>query len=408
MFENLPEVKVMRDPIHEYIHVEKKVIWDCIDSPEFQRLRRIHQLGPAMYVYHSAEHSRFSHSLGVYEITRRMIKEVIHQENLDEFDQVSLMCAALLHDIGHGPYSHSFEALSHIQHEEFTVSLIQSNSTLHEILKSAHPDLPQAIVEILEHTHHHPLLSQVISGQLDADRMDYLLRDAYFSGTSYGKFDLERMLRTMRIVDNKLVVKASGVHTVEDYIIARYHMYWQVYYHPISRSVEALLLSFFKRLRVMYHNHELDNSLLAFHPFINGRPISNEDFLMMDESSFQHLLKEASKHPDKILSDFAYRLLNRNLFGFVDVIDKEHIQQVKDKIQNAGYDIEYYFLLSAAMQIPYFPYAIKEKSMIWIVDENNELQELSQASALVKAITLGKEKEDNKMFFPKELVWNIL
>ncbi len=404
MFKNLPEVKVMRDPIHEYIHVEKQVIWECIDSPEFQRLRRIHQLGPAMYVYHSAEHSRFSHSLGVYEITRRMIKEVIHEENLDEFDQVSLMCAALLHDIGHGPYSHSFEALSHINHEQFTLALIKSDSVLHDILANTHPELPQAIIDILQHNHRIGLLSQIISGQLDADRMDYLLRDAYFSGTSYGKFDLERMLRTMRVVDDRLVVKASGVHTIEDYIIARYHMYWQVYYHPISRSVEALLLSFFKRLRVLYHQNKLKDKLIAFHPFINGEPISNKDFLLMDESSFQHLLKQAYTHEDKILSDFANRLLNRVLFGFVDVLDNEHVQKTKEKVQNAGYDLEYYFLLSAAMQTPYFPYALKEKSMIWIVDENNKLQELSQASTLVKAITLGKEKEDNKMFFPKELV----
>lgn len=404
MFKNLPEVKVMRDPIHEYIHVEKQVVWECIDSPEFQRLRRIHQLGPAMYVYHSAEHSRFSHSLGVYEITRRMIKEVIHEENIDEFDQVSLMCAALLHDIGHGPYSHSFEALSHINHEEFTLALIRSDSVLHDILVKAHPKLPQAICDILQHNHHNGLLSQVISGQLDADRMDYLLRDAYFSGTSYGKFDLERMLRTMRVVNDKLVVKASGVHTIEDYIIARYHMYWQVYYHPISRSVEALLLSFFKRLRVLYQQNELKDSLIAFHPFINGNPISNKDFLLMDESSFQHLLKQAYIYDDKILSDFANRLLNRVLFGFEDVIDNDHVQKTKEKVLKAGYDLEYYFLLSAAMQTPYFPYALKEKSMIWIVDENNKLQELSQASTLVKAITLGKEKEDNKMFFPKELV----
>lgn len=404
MFKNLPEVKVMRDPIHEYIHVEKQVVWECIDSPEFQRLRRIHQLGPAMYVYHSAEHSRFSHSLGVYEITRRMIKEVIHEENLDEFDQVSLMCAALLHDIGHGPYSHSFEALSHINHEQFTLALIRSDSVLHDILAKAHPKLPQAICDILQHNHQNGLLSQVISGQLDADRMDYLLRDAYFSGTSYGKFDLERMLRTMRVVDDKLVVKASGVHTIEDYIIARYHMYWQVYYHPISRSVEALLLSFFKRLRVLYQQNKLEDSLIAFHPFINGKPISNKDFLLMDESSFQHLLKQAYIHDDKILSDFANRLLNRVLFGFEDVIDNDHVQKTKEKVQKAGYDLEYYFLLSAAMQTPYYPYALKEKSMIWIVDENNKLQELSQASTLVKAITLGKEKEDNKMFFPKELV----
>ena len=400
----MQEVKVMRDPIHEYIHVEKQVIWDCINSPEFQRLRRIHQLGPAMFVYHSAEHSRFSHSLGVYEITRRIIKEVILEENINEFDQVSLLCAALLHDIGHGPFSHSFEALSSIDHEQFTISLIRSNSTLHEILAAAHSELPQHIIRILNHTHKNTLLSQVISSQLDADRMDYLLRDAYFSGTSYGNFDLERMLRTMRIVDQKLVVKHSGVHTIEDYIIARYHMYWQVYYHPISRSVEVLLMGLFKRLKVLFNKHQLENEFVEFHPFLNNMPISNNDFLMMDEATFMHALKKMSNHHDLILSDFAQRILNRRLFGFIDVLNKKQIEETRNKVIDAGYDIDYYFVVGLATQTPYYPYALKEKSMIWIVDANQQLQELSQASTLVKAITLGKEKEDNKMFLPKELL----
>jgi HD superfamily phosphohydrolase len=405
MFESLSETKVMRDPIHEYIHVDKKVIWDCINSPEFQRLRRIHQLGPAMYVYHSAEHSRFSHSLGVYEITRRMIDEVIQPQNLSEFDRVSVMCAALLHDLGHGPFSHSFETLSNIQHEAFTVALIQSDSTIYTILKQAHPDLPQSVIDIIMHNHSNPLLPQLVSGQLDADRMDYLLRDAYFSGTSYGKFDLERMLRTMRVVGDKLVIKQSGVHTVEDYIMARYHMYWQVYYHPVSRSVEAILHGYFKRLKYLYNQDPLSlKGLEFFIPFLNKQPISNQDFLALDEPSFIHMLKFSMKHSDTILSDLADRLVNRRLFEYVDVEDEDHVAKIKVRIKSLGYDPEYYLFFASSSQTPYYPYALKEKSMIWIVNQKMELNELSQASTIVKAITLGKEKEENKMFFPKECV----
>lgn len=403
MFESLPEVKVMRDPIHEYIHVDKKVIWDCINSPEFQRLRRIHQLGPAMYVYHSAEHSRFSHSLGVYEITRRMIEEVIPKENLSEFDRMSVMCAALLHDLGHGPFSHSFEQLSRVSHEEFTVAIIGSDSEIFNILSKAHRDLPQAVIDIIMYEYKNPLLTQIISSQLDADRMDYLLRDAYFSGTSYGKFDLERLLRTMRVVDNKLVIKRSGVHTVEDYIMARYHMYWQVYYHPVSRSVEALLYGFFKRLKYLYHE-EADSleGLEIMIPFLKGQYVSNQEFFMMDEASFLHILKLAMKHPDSILSDFADRIINRKLFEYVDVKSEAQVELIKQKIQAKGYDTDYYLYFENLSQIPYYPYAIKEKSLIWIVDEDNNLMELSSASNIVRAITIGKEKEENKLFFPKE------
>ncbi len=404
MFISLPEVKVMRDPIHEYIHIDKQVIWDCINCDEFQRLRRIHQLGPAMYVYHTAEHSRFSHSLGVYEITRRMIKEIKGISNINEFDQLSLLCAALLHDIGHGPFSHSFEQLSGINHESFTIQLIQSNSKLHSILKDAHPELPQAIIDIIMHTHPNPLLSQIISGQLDADRMDYLLRDAYFSGTSYGKFDLERLLRTMRVVDDKLVVKASGVHSIEDYIMARYHMYWQVYYHPVSRSFEAILSSFFKRLRVLYQqDQESISELPAFIPFLNNRSVSNQNFLDMDEPTFMVGLKKACQHRDMILRDFARRILQRDLFGYEDVKDDAHADQMIQKIKKAGYDPDYYFAKGSASQTPYHPYHFKQQSIIWIVNEENVLMELSEASVIVKAITQGKEKEDIKMFFPKEL-----
>lgn len=404
MFVSLPEVKVMRDPIHEYIHIDKQIIWDCINSSEFQRLRRIHQLGPAMYVYHTAEHSRFSHSLGVYEITRRMINEVKGISQMDEFDQISLLCAALLHDIGHGPFSHSFEQLSGISHESFTIQIIQSNSKLHEILSDAHPELPQAIIDIILHTHSNPLLSQIISGQLDADRMDYLLRDAYFSGTSYGKFDLERLLRTMRVVDEKLVVKLSGVHSIEDYIMARYHMYWQVYYHPVSRSFEAILSAFFKRLRFLYHqNTENLADLLEFTPFLNNQPISNQDFLEMDEATFIVAVKKAQQHQDMILKDFARRILQRDLFGFDDMRDEAHANQMLNRIEKAGYDPDYYFAKGSASQTPYHPYHFKQQSIIWIINEDNQLMELSEASVIVKAITQGKEKEDIKMFFPKEL-----
>ena len=134
MFKFLPQTKVMRDPIHEYIHIDLEIIYECINSEVFQRLRRIHQLGPTMFVYHTAEHSRFSHSLGVYEIARRMIDEVVGlKDELNDFDQVALLCAALLHDIGHGPYSHTFEQLSNVHHEQLTVQLLSSGS-LHQCL----------------------------------------------------------------------------------------------------------------------------------------------------------------------------------------------------------------------------------------------------------------------------------
>ena len=236
------EVKVMRDPIHGYIHVDEQVIWDCINAKEFQRLRRIHQLGGDFQVYHTAEHTRFSHSLGVYEIVRRMVGEIPHlKESLNEYEKVTAMLAGLLHDIGHGPFSHAFEGISALKHEEYTVKIILENSEIHHILEAVDPNLPKDVASIITYQHPKECMNQLVSGQLDADRMDYLLRDAYFTGTSYGNFDLERILRTIRMVDGRIVVKESGIHSVEDYIMARYHMYWQVYLHPVARSYEAFV-----------------------------------------------------------------------------------------------------------------------------------------------------------------------
>ena len=241
MFAPTDEEKVLRDPVHGYIHVRLQVIWNVINSSWFQRLRRIRQLGGAFMVYHCAEHSRFEHSLGVYELVRRMVTEVTDiSEALDEREKVTVMLAALLHDVGHGPYSHAFEGVTDTSHEEFTCRIIEENTEITSILENCAEGLSKDVADVIRHKSRNPLLVQLISSQLDADRFDYLLRDAYFTGAKYGEYDLERILRVMRVTEgNQLVVKESGVYAVENYIMARYHMYWQVYYHPVARSYEC-------------------------------------------------------------------------------------------------------------------------------------------------------------------------
>ncbi|MHC1735041.1 MAG: HD domain-containing protein [Erysipelotrichaceae bacterium] len=404
MFAKLDEVKVLRDPIHEYIHIEYQVVWDCLNAREFQRLRRIHQLGATYQVYHSAEHSRFSHSLGVYEIVRRMTLEIEDlKEALSEQDRIDVLLAGMLHDIGHGPFSHSFEAILDFNHEKMGAMILLGNSEIHNVLIKHDPELPARIVSILKHTHTNPILNQVVSGQLDADRMDYLLRDAYFTGTSYGTFDLERVLRTLRVHEDKLVVKESGVHTIEDYIMARYHMYWQVYYHPVSRSYEMILIRFFKRLAELAKSdlslqHRFEMLAPLFH---TGYPTLEEHFVL-DESACQYAFTLAKREEDTILSDLGRRLLDRKLFEYKDVEDQSQIDRQRQRVIDAGYDPEYYFALDFAKQRPYTPYQEKENSLIWILNPKSEIKELSQASVLVAAIVRGENKTDEKMYFPKE------
>ena len=153
MFEKTNEIKVLRDPIHGYIHIEYQVVWDCLNAKEFQRLHRIHQLGGDFQVYHTAEHSRFAHSLGVYEIVRRMVTENQSiSDSLCEFEKIQILCAALLHDIGHGPFSHLFEKISHKAHEKMSIEIITSSETeINQALVRCNPSLPELIADILNH-----------------------------------------------------------------------------------------------------------------------------------------------------------------------------------------------------------------------------------------------------------------
>ena len=334
------ETKVLRDPIHGYIHVDLKVVWDCINAKEMQRLRRIHQLGGDFQVYHTAEHSRFSHSLGVYEIVRRMVYEIDQlREVLSDYEKAVVMLAGLLHDIGHGPFSHAFEGISTYKHEEYTVKIIMENSEIHQILAACDARLPEDVASIIQYRHAKECMNQLVSGQLDADRMDYLLRDAYFTGTSYGKFDLERILRTIRVKNGRIVVKASGIHSVEDYIMARYHMYWQVYLHPVARSYETLLSILFRRMKEVYALHpEYLSDVKMFHPFLCGADAGIDALYRLDESAALYGFSELVTCRDEILRDISYRLLNRKLFEYVTLKNPEDLERIQLHVQALGYD----------------------------------------------------------------------
>ncbi len=401
---NLFVVNVLRDPVHGYIHIENSVIWDCVNSKEFQRLRRIKQLGSSFVVYHTAEHSRFTHSLGVYEIVRRMCNEVKDiRDTLNEEEKITVMLAGLLHDIGHGPFSHTFESLCDINHEIFSARIIEEDSEVHRILESYKKGLSKNVSSIINHTHKNPILSQMISGQLDADRMDYLLRDAYFTGTKYGEFDLERILRTLRVKDNMLVVKYSGVHSIEDYIMARYHMYWQVYYHPVARSFECVVSALFDRMRdLLAKDEKALDGLEVFDAFLLNKNPSIYDHFLLDENTCYYGFQRLMKHNDPIISDLAKRIINRDLFDYIDLSSKAVEEGIIKKVKENGFDPKYYVRKDTVRQRPYKPF-IGEGQSIWLLMEDNQVIELSNGSNIVSSITKGKNRNDNKIFYPKGL-----
>lgn len=405
MFERTEEVKVMRDPIHGYIHVHYKVIWDCINAREFQRLRRIHQLGGDFQVYHTAEHTRFSHSLGVYEIVRRMVEEIEElSRSLSEYEKCAAMLAGLLHDLGHGPFSHAFEAVSDCHHEQFTQRILLEDSEIHRILSAADVRLPQDVADIIGYRYKNDLLNQLVSGQLDADRMDYLLRDAYFTGTSYGTFDMERILRTIRIQDAHLAVKESGIHSVEDYIMARYHMYWQVYLHPVARSYEIMIALLFERMKTLWKQKpSFFAGLEMFTPFLSGERVAIEALFRLDEAAALYGFALLTQRSDPILRDLAARVLDRRLFAYTQE-EADTYAKICPIAKANGYDPQYYVHRDHVTQKPYSPYKGRQGThVIWIVDEQGTLSELSEKSAIVSALVDAKVKEQHLVYYPAEL-----
>lgn len=421
--ELLAREKVFRDPVHDYIHVQHKVIMDLINSREMQRLRRIKQTGASLFTFHGAEHSRFSHSLGVYEIARRICDKFVRNypskvegDGLwDDSERLVVLCAALLHDIGHGPYSHTFEKIFNTSHEQLTIDIILSEKTqVHQILAGVGADFPQAVASVIQKTYPNPQVVQLISSQIDADRMDYLLRDAYFTGVNYGTFDLTRILRVIRPYKDGIAFNMSGMHAVEDYIVSRYQMYMQVYFHPVSRGMEVILNRLLKRAAECYHSptHPLHHTASFLVPFFENN-WTLEDYLRLDDgvlsTYFNHWLYE----DDPILSDLADRFINRKPFKSVAYdpdVDQETIRLMINEIEAVGYNPDYYAAINNSYDLPYDfyrPNAVKSRTQIELMDRNDQLVELSTVSTIVSAIA-GRVRGDERLYFPREMLANDL
>src|SRR4051794_11529326 len=281
-----------------------------IDTREFQRLRRIKQLGLGLYTYQGAEHSRFTHSLGALHLMTRILDRLGERSEIDLADRAAARAAALLHDVGHGPFSHAMENVLGVHHERWTVLAVTSELTgLGEALRAYSTELPERVGAIIEGTFKPAALAQLVSSQLDVDRMDYLLRDSLMTGAKYGIYDLEWIINALQVDQGgeRIYVAARGLHAVEEYLQARYYMFRQVYFHRTLRSAEAVLRSALRRaLSLLEAGEEVwCASGTAFEKVLRRQPLTLEEHLEMDDSDVIFHIKQWQRADDPVLRDLS-------------------------------------------------------------------------------------------------------
>lgn len=351
---------IFRDPIHGHVSVTDPTVLALIETPEFQRLRRIRQLGTSFISYPGAEHTRFAHSLGVYHLMSRALKHLRDRGaiNLDQDSFVMATCAALLHDIGHGPFSHLFEKLLGTHHERWVETVIVSpESQVHRVLMERNPAWPGQIASLIKGTYAGPrLIQDLLASQLDVDRMDYLLRDSFMCGVPYGQFDLERLIHTLTIHSGdegaRVVVSEKGQHAAEEFLLARYFMYWNVYFHKATRAAEAVLEGLLKRAVDLVRAGDgapLLHIPPSVVPILQGEALTLTQYLALDETDVMAAIKSWTTATDPVLADLAQRFVNRRLLkgiridGMVERVE-ERRGALLQAIQRAGYDHPEYYL----------------------------------------------------------------
>ncbi|MCC5932742.1 MAG: HD domain-containing protein [Candidatus Cyclonatronum sp.] len=311
--------KVFTDPIHGFVHVPKGQTLRLLDHPYVQRLRRIRQLGLAYTVFPGAEHSRFSHALGAVGLMLKMLTTLRDKNTTINNQEVEgVLAAILLHDIGHGPFSHTLEhtLVADFNHEMMTLALMkQLNAEFNGGLETA--------IQIFTDQYSKPFLHQLISSQLDADRLDYIKRDSFYTGVLEGSIGIDRIIKTLRVHNGSIVIEKKGIYAVENYIMARRFMYMQVYLHKTVLSADMLIRSVFRRAAdLVTEGYQLNFPSQAIRYFLEQRPsakkgISQEllqHYVMLDDADVLMCLKFWQHEKDPILADLCTRFLNRRFF----------------------------------------------------------------------------------------------
>lgn len=398
--------RTYRDPIHKEINLDsddpvEALLIKLIDCKELQRLRWIRQLGTGWFTFHGAEASRFQHSLGAMHVAKLMFDKISKDLNLDrethlEYKALALG-SALLHDVGHGPFSHASEKVNNIMHEVWTKELIKNPITeIHQRLEEYQTGLSEKIISVLNKTYPVKYLSSIVNSQLDCDRFDYLIRDSFYTGTSYGHFDLNRVISSIKVNlkhDCLVVSGEKGMLAVEDYLYARYSMYMQIYQHKKCLASDSLLLKLFQRAKLLIKNKRLGFvEEPVYHWLAQADKLSVEQFLLVDDINIVHHIKHWMNEKDLILKDLARRFIYRDIFKAIKVNpeDLELLTAEKSQeLRKRNIDPEYYLDSITIAANPYSFYNPDTRNFtkaIFVETNEGELKEISTLSHVVDSL----------------------
>ncbi len=401
--------KIINDPLYGFITISDKLVFDVIEHPFFQRLRRIEQLGLASMVYPGALHTRFHHALGAMHLMGQAIETLRSkgfQISADEAQGATL--AILLHDIGHGPFSHALEhhIVHDVSHEEITLMFMkQLNAEFDNKLSTA--------IAIFENSYPRKFLHQLVSGQLDMDRLDYLMRDSFYTGVSEGVISTDRILKMLTVADDDLAVELKGIYSIEKFIVARRLMYWQVYYHKTVLAVEYMLISILSRARTLA-TEGADLQASAALMFFLQQQIGREQFdaspsilsafAVLDDYDIYSALKQWSAHSDPILSSLCSDLLNRKLFRvvitttpFPDEKTNAIRAMIKKQLNLSNDNYRYFTGQGEISNSAYDP----NSDRITIIDKNGERWDISGLSEQLNIAVYNKTVSKFFTYYPK-------
>ncbi|MGR3809455.1 HD domain-containing protein [Jiulongibacter sp. NS-SX5] len=402
--------KIFNDPVYGFVKIPNDLIFDLVEHKYFQRLRRIKQLGLADFVYPGALHSRFQHAVGAMHLMSQTLNALESKGiMIMDIEREAAQIAILLHDIGHGPFSHVLEysILDGVAHESITEMIM-------ERLNKEHNGSLQMAIQMFRNSYDRPFFHQLISSQLDMDRMDYINRDSFFTGVAEGSIGVERIIKMFTVIENRLLVEQKGLLSVENFLNARRMMYWQVYLHKTSVSAEVVLTKALERAKFLIRKGIECFCSDNLRPFLE-KPVGKDlfttnskyldYFLSLDDTDIWFAMKTWQNSEDHILQMLANSFVNRRLYKvalFDGKVEPELIDSLKSKLLQQGIspnNLKYYYQTGKVSNSGYIP----ENSSIGIYMKSGEIKEVSDASDLPTIKALGKIVEKHYLCWTNDV-----